>query len=145
MAKVVMELPSLQDSCSFTTSLCCLGRGKMQSDSKLRRLEQNSNAMEKSLMKWTEGVPSFTPTYKYRPGTGKYDLRGTPWDPNSKGGKMRCPSWCDRILWRAPQDYVVQHTYKDCAALVHSDHRYDSAVYIVRSHTVPFKNVEHFS
>ena len=36
---------------------------------------------------------------------------------------MRCPAWCDRVLWRAPNGYVTQHTYDDCGALLHSDHR----------------------
>jgi hypothetical protein len=52
----------------------------MQRGARLRR----KTALERSLMHWTEGEPDFTPTYKYRPGTGKYDLRGTPWDPDSK-------------------------------------------------------------
>ena len=83
------------------------GRGKMQHEARLRRLQQSGRALERSLAMWLESPPSFTPTYKYRPGTGKYDLRGTPWDPDSKGGKMRCPAWCDRVLWRAPDGYVA--------------------------------------
>jgi hypothetical protein len=46
---------------------------------------------------------------------------------------MRCPAWCDRILWRAPEGYVEQHTYGDCPALVHSDHRPVGTRFTVRT------------
>lgn len=39
-----------------------------------------------------EGLINFSPTYQYIPGTDSYDRR--------KDKKMRCPAWCDRILWR---------------------------------------------
>jgi phosphatidylinositol-bisphosphatase len=49
-----------------------------------------------------EGELNFAPTYKYQPGTNDYDQR-----PEKK---IRCPAWCDRILWRAktPLDNVNQ-------------------------------------
>jgi inositol polyphosphate 5-phosphatase INPP5B/F len=40
-----------------------------------------------------EGEVTFAPTYKYQPGTSVYDQR-----PDKK---VRCPAWCDRVLWRS--------------------------------------------
>ena len=40
-----------------------------------------------------EGELNFAPTYKYQPGTSDYDQR-----PDKK---VRCPAWCDRVLWRS--------------------------------------------
>jgi phosphatidylinositol-bisphosphatase len=40
-----------------------------------------------------EGQLDFAPTYKYQPGTSVYDTR-----PDKK---VRCPAWCDRVLWRS--------------------------------------------
>lgn len=39
-----------------------------------------------------EGLLTFEPTYKYIPGQDAYD--------NRKDKKLRCPAWCDRVLWR---------------------------------------------
>jgi len=39
-----------------------------------------------------EGILRFPPTYKFIRGTDVYDQR-----PEKK---VRCPSWCDRVLWR---------------------------------------------
>jgi phosphatidylinositol-bisphosphatase len=39
-----------------------------------------------------EGLVTFKPTYQYIPGTDLYDRR--------VDKKLRCPGWCDRILWR---------------------------------------------
>lgn len=41
---------------------------------------------------FNEGLMTFPPTYQYINGTLSYDRR-----PDKK---MRCPAWCDRILWR---------------------------------------------
>lgn len=41
---------------------------------------------------FNEGEVTFSPTYKYIPGTSEYDRR-----PEKK---QRPPAWCDRILWR---------------------------------------------
>ena len=39
-----------------------------------------------------EGILHFPPTYKFVRGTDMYDQRSDK--------KVRCPSWCDRVLWR---------------------------------------------
>jgi hypothetical protein len=41
---------------------------------------------------FTEGKITFKPTYRYLVGTDQYDRKPE--------GKMRCPSWCDRILFK---------------------------------------------
>lgn len=41
---------------------------------------------------FNEGLLTFPPTYQFIPGKNVYDDR--------KDKKMRCPAWCDRILWR---------------------------------------------
>ncbi|CAM9459993.1 unnamed protein product [Choristocarpus tenellus] len=53
----------------------------------LQRLER------KAFDTFHEGPLAFPPTYKYIPGTNKLDQR--------PGKKVRCPSWCDRVLWSA--------------------------------------------
>lgn len=45
-----------------------------------------------------EGLLTFPPTYQYIPGTNEYDRR--------KDKKMRCPAWCDRILWRVGKESI---------------------------------------
>jgi hypothetical protein len=40
-----------------------------------------------------EGELTFPPTYKYQPGTDKYETRAEK--------KLRTPSWCDRILYKS--------------------------------------------
>lgn len=44
-----------------------------------------------------EGLLIFDPTYQYIVGTDQYDDR-----PDKK---MRCPAWCDRVLWRIGKGY----------------------------------------
>ena len=85
----------------------------MQREARLRRLDQEQandpdaeDSFSGSLLFWKEGVTRFHPTYKYRPGTGKFDLRGTQWDPDSKVrsallcGKVCFPNscWCFNLL-----------------------------------------------
>lgn len=43
------------------------------------------------LFNFMEMPISFPPSYKFRPGTDRYE----------PGAKERAPAWCDRILWRA--------------------------------------------
>lgn len=47
-----------------------------------------------------EGSLTFPPTYQYIPGTDLYDDR--------KDKKMRCPAWCDRILWRVKGEEYLE-------------------------------------
>ena len=49
-------------------------------------------AAEPRLRRLRRGALTFPPTYKYIPGQNRYDRR-----PEKK---MRCPAWCDRVLWR---------------------------------------------
>jgi phosphatidylinositol-bisphosphatase len=58
-----------------------------------------------------EGELNFAPTYKYQPGTNEYDQR-----PDKK---VRCPAWCDRVLWRSKTsldsiDQVGSHSNSVC-------------------------------
>jgi phosphatidylinositol-bisphosphatase len=54
-----------------------------------------------------EGLLTFEPTYKYIPGTDLFDDR--------KDKKLRCPSWCDRILWRIGRGLGERHTLSTCS------------------------------
>ena len=73
-----------------------------------------------SFRDFQEGSVSFTPTYKYIPGTHEYDRR-----PDKK---MRCPAWCDRVLWKKGKhvdgEDVSLHAYHCLAAQTAvSDHK----------------------
>ncbi|KAL7750722.1 hypothetical protein RI367_004069 [Sorochytrium milnesiophthora] len=57
-----------------------------------------------------EGPLTFCPTYKYDPGTDRFD----------SSEKRRVPAWCDRILWRS--DMATQEWYTRFEARI-SDHR----------------------
>jgi CRP-like cAMP-binding protein len=61
----------------------------------------------------------FPPTYKYEPGTGKYDKR-------AEQKKWRTPAWCDRVLYRCKPGEEEQASavhYSDVPSLMLSDHR----------------------
>eukprot|EP00030_Apusomonadida_sp_AF-17_P002008 a2259_55.p1 GENE.a2259_55~~a2259_55.p1 ORF type:complete len:561 (+),score=246.68 a2259_55:206-1684(+) len=63
---------------------------------------------------FTEGEITFTPTYKFEPGTREFDSK-----------KMRTPSYTDRILFRATPPYaktLVQTRYDACHTIMTSDH-----------------------
>ena len=49
-------------------------------------------AAGRAFQSFQEGRVDFKPTYRYIPGSNQYDER--------PDGKLRCPAWCDRILWR---------------------------------------------
>lgn len=65
-----------------------------------------------------EGKLSFPPTYKFQPGTDRYEQR--------VDKKLRAPAWCDRILYRSA-DYSTQFVdltaYYSEQQLLMSDHR----------------------
>ncbi|VDK82094.1 unnamed protein product [Onchocerca ochengi] len=59
-------------------------------------------------------VLNFRPTYKYDPGT-------TRWDTSEK---CRCPAWCDRILWWNRDGVNVQQQfYESVESVMISDHK----------------------
>ncbi|KAI9267122.1 Endonuclease/exonuclease/phosphatase [Helicostylum pulchrum] len=65
-----------------------------------------------------EGEITFYPTYKYDPGTNRYDT----------SIKRRTPSWTDRILWKkdrldAKKQSLTLKSYSDCMAMMNSDHK----------------------
>ena len=61
---------------------------------------------------FTEAPVNFAPTYKYQPGTNKYEKR--------EDKKKRLPAWCDRIQWTGEGVECVQY---DRAELNVSDHK----------------------
>lgn len=64
---------------------------------------------------FSESPLNFLPTYKYQPGTSSYERR-----PEKK---LRCPAWCDRILWRAKEPGQVRCLSYGRAELGLSDHK----------------------
>ncbi|MCP9260302.1 Endonuclease/Exonuclease/phosphatase [Dirofilaria immitis] len=59
-------------------------------------------------------ILNFRPTYKYDPGT-------TRWDTSEKS---RCPAWCDRILWWNRDGVNVrQQFYESVESVMFSDHK----------------------
>lgn len=69
-----------------------------------------------------EGLLTFRPTYKYKPGTDKYSTK-------------RAPAWCDRILWHTPRkndipNRVTQLNYARSEINV-SDHRPVMASFVI--------------
>eukprot|EP00300_Choanocystis_sp_HF-7_P042715 c9422_g1_i1.p1 GENE.c9422_g1_i1~~c9422_g1_i1.p1 ORF type:complete len:561 (+),score=135.46 c9422_g1_i1:142-1683(+) len=63
---------------------------------------------------FTEGPITFTPTYKFNPGTREFDNK-----------KMRTPSYTDRILFRTSPlhtETTVQTRYDACHTIMTSDH-----------------------
>lgn len=70
---------------------------------------------------FTEPPINFPPTYKFQPGTSKYETR--------QEKKKRIPSWCDRILYRAKDESrpVKCERYRACPSLLSSDHKPVSA------------------
>ena len=73
---------------------------------------------------FSEGDLSFPPTYKYEPGSDRYDRR-----PDKK---TRAPAWCDRVLWRAGERGAASSVrlldYRS-AGLLPSDHKPVSALF----------------
>lgn len=73
---------------------------------------------------FSEAPITFAPTYKYVVGTHEYDIE-----------KARIPSWCDRVLWKASDDRLLNLSYRR-HELLQSDHRPVSALF-----QVPIKQV----
>jgi phosphatidylinositol-bisphosphatase len=70
-----------------------------------------------------EGLVEFMPTYKFQPGTDKYERR--------EGKKVRAPAWCDRVLWREQIENSVRQLTYGCAKLIPSDHHPVSSAFDV--------------
>lgn len=71
-------------------------------------------AQNKVFYGFREGDITFTPTYKFEPGTREYDTK-----------KMRTPSYTDRVLYSCSpeyQEFLTQTAYGACHAIMTSDH-----------------------
>ena len=82
------------------------------------QLHQELLKQRGSFRDFQEGSISFTPTYKYIPGTHEYDRR-----PDKK---MRCPAWCDRVLWKKGKhcdEDLTLHSYDCIKTGAISDHK----------------------
>jgi len=87
-------------------------------DQLLREIKFNRGCR---LRRFSEGLLTFDPTYKYDTHSDEYD----------SSSKRRAPAWCDRILWRSRvANRVRQLHYKRYEVNV-SDHRPISAAFII--------------
>lgn len=71
---------------------------------------------------WSEGLVTFSPTYKYHRNSDKFYWcvdGGTA--PGGRQKQQRAPAWCDRILWRGKG--LKQIEYERCGGYRLSDHR----------------------
>jgi len=95
----------------------CFAKIEAQDLEFLRRYDQLN--MERNqgrvFVGFQEPVLRFPPTYKYQPGTPLYERR-----PEKK---LRCPAWCDRILWRAKDPSQARCLTYRRAELCFSDHK----------------------
>ncbi|KAL3998191.1 Endonuclease/Exonuclease/phosphatase family protein [Acanthocheilonema viteae] len=72
-------------------------------------------------------VLNFRPTYKYDPGT-------TRWDTSEK---CRCPAWCDRILWWHRDGVNIrQQFYESVESVVFSDHKPVRSIFHVKIRSI---------
>lgn len=76
---------------------------------------------------FNEGEITFPPTYKHPEGIeGMPERDGRrPYKTELKGGKLRCPSWTDRIQWKSAPNAKLElltDSYKSCPELYTSDH-----------------------
>ena len=76
-------------------------------------------AAKRTFVGFKEGRLAFKPTYKYDPGTSRFDT----------SEKKRLPAWCDRVLWISRRSELVQTFYGGHHELMTSDHKPVSAVY----------------
>ncbi|RUP49416.1 hypothetical protein BC936DRAFT_142577 [Jimgerdemannia flammicorona] len=86
------------------------------------RKQQNSNQLFR-LSAFHEAPITFTPTYKYDPGTDHYD----------RSEKKRVPAWCDRVLFRGDRVKNISYQRFECRV---SDHRPISAGFEVQVKTI---------
>ncbi|KNE62423.1 hypothetical protein AMAG_07643 [Allomyces macrogynus ATCC 38327] len=73
-----------------------------------------------------EAPITFHPTYKFDPGTNRYDT----------SEKQRTPAWCDRILWRHPTLNVTPVKYRSHMRYGDSDHKPVSAILTVEAEVI---------
>ncbi|KAJ3350831.1 Type II inositol 1,4,5-trisphosphate 5-phosphatase [Allomyces javanicus] len=73
-----------------------------------------------------EAPITFHPTYKFDPGTNRYDT----------SEKQRTPAWCDRILWRHPSLNVTPVKYRSHMRYGDSDHKPVSAILTVETEVI---------
>lgn len=77
------------------------------------RLEQIQGEVSPSkLFNFMEVPIGFPPSYKFRPGSDRYD-------PGSKG---RAPAWCDRILWRCHERRLPRLTDPEPRSILTTQH-----------------------
>eukprot|EP00605_Chrysophyceae_sp_TOSAG23-4_P001404 GSChrysophyteH1.ASY1.ANO1.1526.1 assembled CDS len=93
-------------------------------------LERNAG---RAFEDFNEGLLSFPPSYKYIPGTNKYDRR------KEKGN--RCPAWCDRILWQGLMSVQLMH-YGYIRSFSLSDHKPIDAMFHVKLRRVDWAQRE---
>ncbi len=71
--------------------------------------QQRGNKSVCKLYSFMEMALDFQPSYKFEPGTDRYD----------DGGKGRAPAWTDRILWRPHERRLPQITDAEPRAVIH--------------------------
>ncbi|VDK68497.1 unnamed protein product [Litomosoides sigmodontis] len=72
-------------------------------------------------------VLNFRPTYKYDPGTSRWDT----------SEKCRCPAWCDRILWWHRDGVNIRQLfYESVESVVFSDHKPVRSIFHVEIRSV---------
>ncbi|XP_034475474.1 type II inositol 1,4,5-trisphosphate 5-phosphatase [Drosophila innubila] len=69
---------------------------------------------------YTEGQIRFEPTYKYEPGSDRYDTQ-------------REPAYCDRVLWKGRR--IEQMTYNSVMEIRQSDHKPVYAIFKIKLKT----------
>ena len=91
------------------------------------QLNQERNA-NRVFQTFEERDVDFPPTYKFQPGTLKYDRR-----PEKK---MRVPAWCDRVLWKANTTAPTKLNAYESVQLVGSDHMPVRATFATRIRSI---------
>eukprot|EP01125_Pyxidicula_operculata_P009060 TRINITY_DN2995_c0_g1_i1.p1 TRINITY_DN2995_c0_g1~~TRINITY_DN2995_c0_g1_i1.p1 ORF type:complete len:1046 (+),score=258.08 TRINITY_DN2995_c0_g1_i1:52-3189(+) len=88
---------------------------KLQEADQLQQ-EQNEG---RTFMGWTEKRPTFRPTYRYSRDVVDSVTQKRIYSEE----KMRVPSWCDRVLWRAHDGCNIDiMDYQCCDQILTSDH-----------------------